>query len=458
MIRYVSLLINGQEIVRHTGEWMKLYASLKLDSNRKDIVDRMIGNVPEVYDPANADNRVNQYPHAISSNTSLPEPSIRGRTLLIPFHFWFCENAGQALPLVALQSSEVEIVVELRNVYELFTIKDVRTTVGGRVNPNFGKRIAPDTSDSAFSMTRFLSPSLYSDPSKNTTPGLTSWGFNPFVEANYIFVGDTELAYLAKSDHSFLISQIDMVQGAGQYGPSNDLELTMKNLVTRIVWVAQRSDRILANDHDNYTNWEDPHALPFKPDLLGWYTSGLAQADTVSERDPLIEATLLLDGKERFSTKQTLFFSGIQMYRHQTGDPKQCVYEYSFALNSDEIQPSGHINGSMFNKTILRNTFLLPPYAAGVEDGSGSGNGTNQPVQVCVLKSTATSANPVIIPDVTVRDQYGKLLYGPEDVVTVIRKSATDATYKYTYTVRAYVQSYNFLRILGGLGNVVFSS
>ena len=46
MIRNVSVLINGQEIVRHSGEWMKLYANLTFDSNKKAIVDRMIGNVP----------------------------------------------------------------------------------------------------------------------------------------------------------------------------------------------------------------------------------------------------------------------------------------------------------------------------------------------------------------------------------------------------------------------------
>ena len=106
----------------------------------------------------------------------------------------------------------------------------------------------------------------------------------------------------------------------------------------------------------------------------------------------------------------------------------------------------------MFNKTLLRNTFVLPPYTSGVADGTGI-------VQSCVLKSTASSANPVVIPDVTIVDPLtGKRIYGPEDIVTIIRKTGSGATYEYTYTVKAYVQSYNFLRILGGLGNVVFSS
>jgi len=445
MIHHVSVLINGQEIVRHTGEWMKVYANLTFDANKKAILDRMIGNTPDMYDPGNADDRINQYPHSIASYSSFSDPSIRGRNLLVPLHFWFCETVGQALPLVALQSSEVEIVVELRNVYNLFTIRDVRAS-----STNFGNRIAPDTGDQLFLLSRFLSPPKYN--LGISVPGLTSWNFNPFIEANYIFVGDTEMAYLARTDHSFLISQIDMVQAEGQYGPSNDLELTMKNLVTRIVWLAQRSDRILQNDPDNYTNWEDANKAPFVPGSLGWHTSGLLQPANVSVRDILLESTLMLDGQERFSPKQSLFFSGLQAYRQQTGNPFPGLYEYSFAIDNDAVQPSGHINGSMFNKTLLRNTFVLPPYTDGVADGTGI-------TQVCVLKSTASSANPVVIPDVNIKDpNTGKLIYGPEDIVTIVRKAANGPTYKYTYTVRAYVQSYNFLRILGGLGNVVFSS
>jgi hypothetical protein len=48
-------------------------------------------------------------------------------------------------------------------------------------------------------------------------------------------------------------------------------------------------------------------------------------------------------------------------------------------------------------------------------------------------------------------------LYSPESVVRIIRK--TDAqTLQYTYNVRTYIESYNFLRVIGGIANVVFSS
>jgi hypothetical protein len=142
----------------------------------------------------------------------------------------------------------------------------------------------------------------------------------------------------------------------------------------------------------------------------------------------------------------------MELYRHQTGNPIPGVYEYSFALDSDPIQPSGSINGSMFGKTIMRNTYISPPVNPDISTGSGM---TTQ----CVLKSTATSKNPVVIPNPNIRDANGNLIYGPEDVVTIVTTTVPNQPkYQYTYTVRTYVQSYNFLRIMAGLGNVVFSS
>jgi hypothetical protein len=447
MIHHVSVLINGQEIVRHTGEWMKLYANLTFDANKRAIIDRMVGNVPELYDPANADDRVNQYPHSISSSTEYAEPSIKGRNLLIPLHFWFCESVGNALPLIALQQSDVEIVVELHNAYNLFTTRDVRTVPAS----NFGVRITPDTSDAKFSLNHFLSPPLYSNPASNVNTSLTSWNLNPFIEGNYIFLSDAELAYIARTDHSFIINQLDMVQAEGQYGPSNDLELTMKNLVTRIVWVAQRSDRIAQNDYDNYTNWEDAYKTPFVSNSMGWYTSGNNIDANISQRDILLESNIILDGQERFAPKQTLFFSGIQLYRHQTGNPIPGIYEYSFALDNHPTQPSGSLNGSMFNKTLLRNTFVLPPYTDNLLP--------NDLQTQCVLKSSLGSPNPVVIANPNATNDRGQLIYNKNDLVTIVTKVPGSANiFKYTYRIRAYVQSYNFLRIMGGLGNVVFSS
>jgi len=449
MIRKISFLINGQTIVSHTGEWMKLYAELKFDATKKAILNQMTGNVPDLYDPANIYGRINQYPHSISTSTTLAAPSIPGRTLTIPLHFWFCESIGSALPLIALQQSEVQIVVELHNIYTLFTTLDVREG-----SSTFGTRIAPDTSSSKFFINNFLSPPSYSLTPTPTNPDLSSWNLNPYIEANYIWLSDAELTHIAKTDHSFIIRQVDMVQANGQYGASNDLELTMRNLCTRVVWVAQRSDRVALNDYDNYTNWADafnpPLSLPATY-LTPAYSSGGLQTTNITQKDILLESNIVLDGKDRFNVKQTEFFTTLQHYRHQTGEGTTQlpgVYTYSFASDHHDQQPSGHINGSMFNRTILRNTYVQPQYSALPPSATS----------VCVLKSTAGSANPTVIlnPNAT-NPQTGKRLYTQDELLTVITKS-NGQSFLYTFDVRAYVESYNFLRVLGGVANVVFSS
>jgi len=451
MINYVSIQINGQEIVRHTGEWMKLYAALTFSSNKKAIVDTMIGNLPQYNDPANAYGRINQYPHAVSSAASPAEPSIQGTILTIPLHFWFCEDVGSALPLIAIQQSEVDIVVELNNVYSLFTVRDVDIA-----SPTFAERIAPDPSKAVYYMNNFLSPPtyvIYPTPSAPTNPNLYSWDINSFIECNYIFLSDAELIHIAKSDHSFIIKQLNVVSAFNQYGPSNDLELTMRNLCTRLIWVAQRSDRASKNDVDNYTNWENAYQPPLDPSgfsfMTPWYSSGNALPTGTSQRDILLDSSIILDGKERFNYKQTEFFDRIQNYRFNVGRTTDIpgLYCYSFALDHDKTQPSGQLNGSMFNHTVLRNSYIQPPIVS---------NMATPPTTMCVLKSTAFNSNPTVV-DPTAVGPNGKLVYSPNDVVTVLKKGASQ-TYAYTYNVRAFVESYNFLRFMGGVANVMFSS
>jgi len=441
MIDYVSITINGSEIARHTGEWMKLYAALKFDGAKKQKLDEMTGNVPEMYDPGNMFGRINQYPHAISNTGSTAEPSIHGRIVTIPLHFWFCESVGNALPLIALQHSDIEIVVQLKSMYSLFTVRDVRPT-----SPTYGKRISADNSASQFSMSQFLSPPT-TTPYQPTNTTLNTWSIDPFIEATYVFLSDPELIHLAKIDQSFIINQIDASVLEGQYGPSGDFPILMKNLCTRVVWVAQRSDRAALNDYDNYTNWEDPYVSPVTSNgITQCFSSGSSLSSSVSARDILVESTLLIDGKDRFASKNSEFFSRIQNYKHCTGKANTDIpgiYQYSFALDHHTTQPSGHLNGSMFNRTVLRNSYVQPPLSVSLTSGDNS---------VCVLKNTLYSPNPTIINPNAVGSPYS-----PRDYVRVIR--AADAqSLQYSYVVRAYVESYNFLRVMSGTANVVFSS
>jgi len=545
MIDHIDFVANGVTIQTLRGEWLKMYSYLTHDVTKRDVVNEMVGNVPAMYDPANAYDRQNQYPHAVTPAvlpntapfTTTPEPSIRSRTLVVPLHFWFCENPGMALPLVSMQNSEVYINVTLRPLNQLYTVIDVNpgtasvplsavasggtyetfttstphgfvagntvtiaglgslspllngsytilavpavtsttfavastigfsgtiaaafnaTAVSG-VNPTFGDRIQPTGS---FPMSLFLSPPTATGTPSN--PLLATFYTNPYLEGNFIYVTDMEMNQLAAADQTFLLKQVTYVSKEGQFGANSDLEVPMFNMVTRMVFAAQRSDTLLTNDWDNYTNWVNPKRAPFSAitagtgDLL--YSSGQNQLTSVFPRDIVADGQLLFDGNERFKTKPVSYFSLIQQYKHTTGEQPVTmpgVYMYSFALDNHRYQPSGAANASMYNKVVLRISLQqpVPSSIAAVAQ-----------TPVCILKSTAFSTNPVIVSNPTARQpnnpdgSLGALIYSPDQLLTVIPSSVGGTViFSYTYRVGVYVESINNLRIVSGLANLVFA-
>lgn len=537
LIDHVNLTMNGQVIQSLRGEWLKMYSYMTHDANKRKTVDQMVGNVPQIYDPAHAYDRNGQYPHAIAPTalpttapiTKTPEPSIRSRQLVIPLHFWFCENPGLALPLVSLQNSEVYIEVTLRQLSDLYTVVDVApvsivksvisasrlsnvityttsgphgftagqtvtiasltdttfnlssvtiastpltttftiansgpdtsltsqngTVSGTSSNPTYGQRVRPVN----YPLSLFLSPPLSTGVASN--PTLTTWFPDPYIEGNFIYLTEMEMNQLARADQSFLVKTVKYVNKEGQFGGNTDLEIPMFNLVTRIVFSSQRSDRILLNDWDNYTNWATTNRAPWSAistDIdTGLYSSGQQQVTSVYPRDSMTDGVILFDGKERIQPKPLPFFSLLQMYRHTTGETTGLpgVYMYSFALDNTSYQPSGAANGSMFNKIILRLT-LQQPLPLSV-NSSGSTSTT-----VCVLTSTLFSPNPTVIPAANVNltdPKTGKLLYPPGTITTVVQNN-DNVVFTFTYNVGVYVESINFFRIVSGLGNLVFAS
>ena len=80
----VSIEIGGTRVDRHTGRWLKLSDDLRCPEGKRTNLTKSTT--------------------AQAANT-LP--------LRVPLSFWFCRDAGSALPLIALQYHEVKVSVEL---------------------------------------------------------------------------------------------------------------------------------------------------------------------------------------------------------------------------------------------------------------------------------------------------------------------------------------------------------
>ena len=83
MIKEVEIEIGGARIDRHYGQWLHIWSELTLGASIENTYKIMVGEK--------------------STLTTLGASITGGETLYIPLQFWFCRNAGLALPLIALQ-------------------------------------------------------------------------------------------------------------------------------------------------------------------------------------------------------------------------------------------------------------------------------------------------------------------------------------------------------------------
>ena len=456
MIEEVAITFNGTQIVSYTGEWLKVMSYLKDSKARRQTVDQMVGNLAEMYNPANCNGRMDQYPHAIATSAvPITAPSIQGRQLTIPLPFWFCQEISQSLPLIAMRLTEVEIQVTFTSLYNIYTVLDTNPA-----SATFGYRIPGAPNNPYTGIQNFLSyPDTQGNPQNSA---LTTWNLDPYIEANYVFLTDTERSHVAAYERTFLITQVRNIYTEKQYG-LNNLLIPMFNLCTRVVALFQRYDRAQLNDWDNYTNWDEivnptlnTNLLPFNNPYLTQqlFTSGPAFSNNMGLQDILVEGNLIFDGKDRFTTKNMNFFRDIQNYRFSPGPCRDLpgIYLYSFALDPNSItQPSGTVNASMFNKTTFRYTLLVPPTVA---------SSTTTQTALCVTKDSVNGNIQVPVPAGSTESPAPGVppLIQPGNTITVY-STPTNLYVQYQgYNSTIYIESYNFVKVMNGQANVVFTT
>ena len=100
VIDTVTLEIGGQQIDKHYGHWMEAWAEL---------TERNSGGV--VSTTAN-DAGTGTIFQRMTQMGGAADASGASAKVMIPLRFWFCENPGLALPLIALQYHEVKVILQ----------------------------------------------------------------------------------------------------------------------------------------------------------------------------------------------------------------------------------------------------------------------------------------------------------------------------------------------------------
>ena len=139
VINSIRVMSNNSIIQEFSGQYLLNMVWRDFTDNQKKIFNKMIGNVPELNNPAHYSNRNGNYPNAayfgsLGAMSHGLEPSIRERQLLIPINLWCTLNNKTPLPLVAMQYSELRIEIELKPVNEWWVVKNVINEVSININ------------------------------------------------------------------------------------------------------------------------------------------------------------------------------------------------------------------------------------------------------------------------------------------------------------------------------------
>ena len=432
IINWITISIGGQEVDKQYGEWMNVWSELNLHESELNGYNEMIGSIPEIFAPDISPGNNGFYPLSslnpnldvdyqnpaffgqkkdIRSNPYLRPPSIKGRKILVPINFWFCNNPGLSLPLIALQYHDVFLRIELRPINEIYTILETEPN-----SPLLGKRIRPNQLKRKQQIGNFITTrqdwnlkeliESQSDNFENSEANAT-WNLDPHFLINYYFLDKQERERFASVSHEYLITQMETSSYLGIIG-TKSLDINLHNPSKQLIWTTKRSDVITTNSWNNYTNWLtelDPltntfisraAGLEIDPDIIPNKAN-----KQYFQKQILKKARLLFNGEERFATQDFEYFNYLQPYEYNIRSPKDGIYVFSFSIEKEKFQPSGACNMARINKIQLQ-----------VE---------------CIPVPSRISENETL-------------------------------QYRYGFDINIYSVNYNILRIMAGMAGLVFTN
>jgi hypothetical protein len=272
IIKYVELTIGGIQICKLTGEFIDIYSELTIPPGHTIGYYNMVGK------------------HISYSKST----QINNLHLYIPIPFWFCRSISNSLPLVGMQYSEIKVNVSFRE----------------------------------FNQCWFSGANMTTIPPKKEI-------INCLLYCDYIFLDTHERLKFAKSDHEYLIEQVQLndnnqvIVNAG----INNKRLFFNHPVKEFIWIYQANDVSITNDWGNFSNTLIENGVIFVP------------------KTPFTKFQLKLNGQDRFESRSSEYFRLVQTYQRHTSSPVDFIYIYSFGLEPEKIQPTGTCNFSKIDST-----------------------------------------------------------------------------------------------------------
>lgn len=365
IIQKLQFNVGGQKIQEFDGTYMIAKAQADLDNRSYRKWSELVGNVPELTDPAQGlyagGSDGTGYPLVYNNNgpagsnlNNVNRPSIFGREISVPLPFWFTESTFEALPLVSLQYMECDVQIILRPIKELYRILDPS---GNPVAPGYLQQASPQplqpgniyyTTQSDISdvlINNFLTDIGVPKPLLNT------WQLNPRIQATYVYLTDEERAQFSSNPLQYLLRQVTAYNFQG-ITSRQLVELQTHNPITRLLIISRRSDSVQnRNQIANFTNWINPLKVPYIPPAFPYppfitQTSATGQYVLNGQRNILQTLRVVCDGTELQESKPVEYFQRNVSWKYLAGIPDEGIIIYPFALYSPSMQPDGSINSS----------------------------------------------------------------------------------------------------------------
>jgi hypothetical protein len=166
---------------------------------------------------------------------------------------------------------------------------------------------------------------------------------NPYIDANYIFLGNAERDSLLMMTNfvndnnirgmQYIVEQINVSTETRVFSKSSakvDIDLNNHRHTKEIIWTIRRDDYKKFNIYNNFT------ASPL-----------------YNEYSKIMTSASIIWNKTNFRIeKDADYFSYLQPYQHHSNVPRVGIYCYSFALFPEKVNPTGSYNGSVVNTTL----------------------------------------------------------------------------------------------------------
>lgn len=217
--------------------------------------------------------------------------------LFVPIPFYFSKSPTQALPLIALQNHEVRAFVDFEDV----------------------DRVLSHWNGNAFVGRGLATGDALVDPFR----------VEPWLD--FVFLDPEERARFASNELTYLVEQVQYTGADAWNKEMVNTRLEFNHPVKSLYWLYQ--DRTETVDRAEPLKFE--RALKF--------------------------AGIQFNNTDRVVLRPGAYFRLVQPYQVMGRVSQEPIYQYSFALAADELQPSGACNFSRLDRVVLHSQTVEPP-------------------------------------------------------------------------------------------------